>query len=521
VTVPRDADVAIVGFGPVGAMAAHLCAVHGLSAVAFDREPDVYTLPRAVAVDDEVQRILQAAGVLDAVLPHAAPQVGAEFVNADGTRIMGVEIPLGLRTANGHPPLLGVHQPDLERVLRARLAERPGVHVHLGLEMIALARESDGVRLGVRDLASGTEHTVRARWLLGCDGARSSVREACGIAWDSLGYDHLWLVVDVLLERLDVPLPTFVQQICDPDRPTTFVTLPGRRRRWEFQLKAGETREAMEDPERVWELLGPWLGPADATLERAALYRFHSTIADRFRAGPVFLAGDAAHQTPPFLGQGMCTGIRDVANRVWKIAAVHGGRAGDALLDSYTAERRPMAVAMVEHSVSVGRLIDAYAAMARGGPAPPAELREYGYGGSRSLPHLQVGLFAEGDDGVRGRTLPHDLVPTPAGPKPLDDVIGPTWAVLGVREPCMHDATRRFWKYLGGIVRTVPEPRGALLAVLGAHDAVVVRPDRLVFAVTTPDTDLDAITSALATRLGVPSAGSPDPPRVASGSRHR
>jgi 3-(3-hydroxy-phenyl)propionate hydroxylase len=506
VSAPRDADVAIVGLGPVGAVAAHLCAVHGLSAVAVERETDVYALPRAVAIDDEVQRILHAAGVLDAVLPFAGPQAGAEFVDAAGRRIMGLEIPAGLLTSNGYPPLLGVHQPDLERAMRARLARRSGVSVHLGHEMTALVPDADGVRLRVRDLRDGAEHEVRAQWLLGCDGARSRVREACDIAWNSLGYDHLWLVVDVLLDRPDVPLPPFVQQICDPDRPTTFVTLPGRRRRWEFQLRPGETREAMEDPTRVRELLAPWLGPGDATVERAAVYRFHATIADRFRAGCVFLAGDAAHQTPPFLGQGMCTGIRDVANLVWKIAAVHRGDAGDALLDSYGTERRPMAVAMVEHSVSVGRLIDAYAAMARGGPPPSPELREFGYGGSRALPHLQVGLFADGDDRLRGRTIPHALVPTPDGPRPLDDVLGPTWAVLGSRDPRerLSDEARRVWARLGATLLAVPEPDGALLAVLGAHDAAVVRPDRLVYAVTSLDADLEAITASLAAALAMP-----------------
>lgn len=505
---PDAVDLAIVGLGPVGAVAAHLAGVHGLSVLAFDREPDVYELPRAAVIDDEVQRILATAGVLDAVRPHAVLQRGAEFVDSGGRRIMGLEIPDGLRTPNGHPPLLGINQPGFERAVRSCLASHSRVTARVAHEVRAIAHERGGVTLTVCDRAAGTERRVEARWLLGCDGARSMVRRECGIAWDSLGYDHQWLVVD--LEILDdhLPLPVLVQQICDPERPTTFVPLPGRLRRWEFQLRPEETGEEMERPERVWSLLAPWLTPRDAVILRAVVYRFHATIAGAFRAGPIFLAGDAAHQTPPFLGQGMCTGIRDVANLLWKIAAVREGVAGDRLLDTYEAERRPMAIAMVEHSVAVGRLIDAYAAMERGGPPPSPELREAGYGGRRTLPHLASGLVRE--DPWSGRLVPQGDVPTASGRAPLDVVVGPRWAMLSGRDPRgrMSRESRRTWDRLGAAILTVPEPDGALLGLLAAHEAVVVRPDRYVYAVTTNESDLDTITTHLECDADLPPARS-------------
>jgi 3-(3-hydroxy-phenyl)propionate hydroxylase len=498
VTAPvREVDVAIVGFGPVGAVAANLCGAHGLGALAIDREEDVYDLPRAAVIDDETQRILHAAEVLDAVLPHTAPQVGAEFVDAAGQRIMGVEIPPGLCTPNGYPPLLGIHQPDLERAVRGRLAHHPDVEVWLGHEVDRIEQAPGHVEVTAR-ARDGTRRRVRAQWLLGCDGARSFVRGACGIAWESLGYDHEWLVVDVDLARSDVVLPPFVQQICGPARPVTFVPLPGRLRRWEFQLQPGETSDEMTDPARVRSLLAPWLAPADATIRRAAVYRFHATIAAAFRHGRVFLAGDAAHQMPPFLGQGMCSGIRDVGNLVWKLAAVAHGPWPTGMLDTYEAERRPLALATVAHAADVGRLIDALADQARGGPPPSEALRESGYGGGRALPPLDGGLLVEGGPWA-GTSFPQDVIATSAGPRRFDDYVGRRWAVVGTRDPraAMSEASARIFDVLGTTMLAIPEPSGATGAVLSAHEWAVVRPDRLIYGVTTSDPDLDDLTRRL------------------------
>ena len=484
-------DVAIVGAGPVGAIAAHLCGVYGLSAVAFDREADVYDLPRAAGMYDDVQRILHNAGVLDAILPATSPLVGAEFLDASGKRIIGFEVPPGLRTPNGYPPLLNINQPPLERAIRSRLAEREGVELRVAHEVLGFEQSGDRVDIAVRDRASDETHRLRARWLIGCDGASSLVRKSCGLAWDSLGYDREWLVIDLELTR-DVELPRLCQQLCDPERPTTIIPMPGRMRRWEFQLQAGETRAEMEDRERVWKLLRPWLSRDDGRIVRAVVYRFHATIADTFRCGRAFLAGDAAHQTPPFMGQGLCSGVRDVDNLTWKLAMVRRGQAGDALLDTYDAERRPLAVAMVEHSTNTGKLIDAYAEMARGGPEPSPELQEYAYGGSRALPDLSAGLLVPDGNAWVGRPVPQCSVPTDAGSALLDDVIGPRWAIISRREPrdSMSAPARRYWEGLDAAFVTVARPDGPIQGLLAAHDSVVVRPDRIVYAVGATAADM-------------------------------
>jgi 3-(3-hydroxy-phenyl)propionate hydroxylase len=476
-------DVAIVGGGPTGVVAANLCGIAGLSAIVFDREPDVYDLPRAVGMWDDVQRILDDAGILPELLPATCVHDGGEFVDAGLRRIVGFDLPPGFHTANGHPPIRGFHQPTLERVARASLARHPSVALRTNSEVLEITQDADGVTAVVRNVTSGRTDSLRARWLLGCDGASSFVRKACGLAWTSLGYDREWLVVDARLRR-DVGLSRHAVQLCDPERPTTLVPLPMDMHRWEFQLRPGERREDMEAPDAVWALLRQWLSPADAEILRAVVYRFHATIAETFRHGRVLLAGDAAHQTPPFLGQGLCSGVRDVHNLVWKLAHVRRGLARDELLDTYTAERRPLAVAMVEYSVQTGRLIDAYAEMARGGPEPPAELRRYGYGGDARLPELSTGLLVPNASGWPGRPVPLVTVETNDACGLFDAVVGSRWAVVSGRDPrpLLDAPTRRYWEALGAAFVSVPEPAGEMLRLLAAHEVVVVRPDRLIYA---------------------------------------
>lgn len=484
-------DVAIVGAGPAGAVAANLCGVYGLSAVAFDREPDVYNLPRAVGMWDDVQRILSNADVFEAVLPATCSHTGAEFVDSTGKRIIGIEIPAGFVTPNGYPVVCGFNQPMFERAVRSCLEKYDDVELRVSHEVLGIEQSEDHVSLTVHDRMNGKTEQVRARWLIGCDGASSAVRKSSGIAWENLGYDCDWLVIDVQLKR-DVGLSPYMTQLCDPARPTTIIPLPLRMHRWEFQLLDGETKEEMEEPDRVWSLLARWLTPADADIIRAVVYRFHATIASTFRRNRVFLAGDAAHQTPPFMGQGMCSGVRDVDNLIWKIHHVTRRLAGDALLDTYTEERRPLVVAAVEHSVNTGKLIDAYADMERGGPAPPAELQEYAYGGRAQLPHQSTGLLAAEESQWIGRLVPQCIVPTAQGPRQLDEVVGLHWAIISTRDPreSMSVEVRRRWEELNAVFVTVPKPEGPILALLLAHDTVVVRPDRVIYGITTNAIDV-------------------------------
>ncbi len=364
-------------------------------------------------MDDEIQRVFQNAGLLDELRAITTPLRGAEFVRPDGERIVGAELPEEADWPLGLHPTVTYYQPELEAFLRAA-AVRNGVELRLGVEVSAVEQVDEVVTV-LTDAGS-----VTARWLVAADGASSRIRKGLGLAFVDQGFDQDWLVLDVLLRRPVPSLPRFVQQVCDPDRPTTYVVGHADYRRWEFQLQPGETRDEMVEPARVWQLLEGWLTPEDADLIRAVVYRFHATVADAMRVGRIFIAGDAAHQMPPFLGQGLCSGIRDAANLAWKLRLVDDGLAGERLLDTYGDERMPHAAGVVEHAVDTGRLIDELS-----GRAPQQTGLDAAYGGGRPFPILRQGMLF-GDHPAVGRQLPQ---PTIDG-RPLDELLATGFAIV-------------------------------------------------------------------------------------------
>jgi 3-(3-hydroxy-phenyl)propionate hydroxylase len=348
-------DVAIVGCGPTGVVAAGLLAQAGLQVYLCDRQTDVVEIPRAIALDHEVMRVFQQLGVADAVAPHCEPFTPSEYFGVDGQLIRRMTM-VAPPYPQGHVPSLVFTQPAVERVLRAHLATLPGVSLQLGAACTALAQDDDGVTLTV----SG--QPVRSRYVIGCDGGSSTVRGLVGMALQDLGFDEPWLVVDVLVNEQGLrKLPRTSVQYCEPERPCTLVIGPGHHRRWEISLKPGEDPQQAATPEGAWALLKRWLTPADGTLWRQSAYRFHALVAEPWRVGRVFLAGDAAHMQPPFLGQGMCQGVRDVANLAWKLAAVLKGdvtgAAAQRLLDSYGAERQAHVRELTTRIKAIGAVI--------------------------------------------------------------------------------------------------------------------------------------------------------------------
>jgi flavoprotein hydroxylase len=344
------ADIAIVGYGPVGATLAILLGQRGRSVVVLEKWPEPYPLPRAVHFDDEVGRILQSCGIGDEVRRITEPAEIYEWRNAAGTTLLRFgrisDQPLGW-------PLSSMfNQPALEALLDQRARALPTVEVRRGVEVHDIALDADGVTVRT---TNGEE--VRARYVVGCDGANSTVRELAAIAVHDLGYFYDWLVVDVILDDARIFDPLNVQ-ICDPNRPTTVVSGGPGRRRWEFMRLPDESIDDLNDERRAWELLASWdVHPRNARLERHAVYTFRARYAETWRAGRVLLAGDAAHLMPPFAGQGMCAGVRDAANLAWKLDLVLTDRAPDALLDTYQEERLPSARAAIEFSMELGKVI--------------------------------------------------------------------------------------------------------------------------------------------------------------------
>jgi len=508
----RPYDVAVVGFGPSGAVATALLARAGLRVLAVDRAREIYDKPRAIAIDHEILRVLDNLGAAEAVLPHVAPFPASEHYGAEGQLIRRIDMvpePYPL----GYVPTMVFTQPPVEAALRAHAAATPGAEVLLGTALAGLEQDAAGVTLRLRD-ADGAEREARAAYAIGCDGAASTVRRALGIALDDLVFDEPWLVVDVRVgEAALARLPRVAAQHCDPARPVTYIVGPGNHRRWEIMLLPGEDPRAMEREAAVWPLLSRWLAPGEATLWRAASYRFHALVAAEWRRGRVFLAGDAAHQQPPFLGQGMCQGVRDVANLAWKLA--HAVRHGDGgLLDSYGAERGAHVRELTARIKAIGEYIcerDPEAARAR-----DARLLAEGGGTARTVtrqeivPPLSTGFLARAPHPANGTLFPQPWVRATGsdgtGWRRLDAVAGAGWRLVlrgDVAAPAVPGLTALRIGGPGGLPGGMEERDGVLAAWFARHGAAaaIVRPDHYVFGAAADGAGLDGLLADLRARL--------------------
>lgn len=445
-SVNHSFDVAVVGLGPAGATCAALLGSRGLKTVAIERTHAVYDKPRAFALDHEIMRVFEDIGVAEAVAPHTAPFTPSEYYGVDGQlikRLGALPPPWPL----GWPPSMVFQQPAVEKILRQRAAAVAEVVFD---EVVGVSQSPQGATLETKD-----HGTISARYVVGCDGAASTVRRLLGIEYEDLDFDQSWLVADLLVnERGLYRLPKVSIQYCEPSRPSTYLIGVKSHRRWEIMLDEGEQPD-------VWKLLSRWITPDDATLWRAASYRFHALVARQWRRGRVFLAGDAAHQQPPFTGQGMCQGIRDVANLAWKLK---NGK--DALLDTYETERKAHATRLIGVVKDIGRVI---------GERDPAAARE-----------RDARLLAEA--GGKVTTVPRqDLIP------PLE---------AGFLSPRPHPANGTLFPKDGGAgMRVVCKPQLADWFEKHKCSAALVRPDHYVYGVAEDDAALDRMLADVSKRL--------------------
>ena len=477
---PRPYDVAIIGLGPTGATLANLLGLCGLTVLVLERDSDIYDLPRAVHFDDEVMRVFQAIGVAKDVEKTTRVNVGMRFVDADGTLLLDWPRPADV-TPQGWHASYRFHQPDLERILRKALGRFPQVDVKTGTHVLSIEDRGARVDLAFEPAGGGRRQAASARYIVGCDGARSPTRQAIGGGLEDLGFHERWLVVDVVLKKPKPELGDHSIQFCDPHRPATYCRSPGMRRRWEITVRDDEDSEEIAAPDSVWRLLRRWLMPDEAEIERRAVYTFHSTLARRWRNGRLLIAGDAAHQTPPFMGQGMCTGIRDAANLAWKLAATIRG-SGTDLLDSYQAERLPHARAYIETAIRLGGLINTMGT----GQALDAALRQPdGTTRMESIaPRLGQGI-ATASRGPVGRPFPQ---PRLSDGRRLDDVVGYA-PVLLVRDALLAGVGK---PDIATLTAAAEPAIAACLDDLGAG-AVLVRPDRYVLALADTPGEVSAL----------------------------
>jgi 3-(3-hydroxy-phenyl)propionate hydroxylase len=489
-------DVCIIGYGPVGASLANLLGLSGLKTVVLEREASAYQLPRAVALDGEGMRLVQTMGLADELLPRLDVSRNIRHVSADGKLLL-------LITRSGAGPegwhnAYRFYQPEFETILRRGVTRYPSVDVRLRNDVFALDESSDHVRVRYENLASGKITALTAHYVIGCDGARSTVRRFMDAELQDLRSHERWIVLDMILERPPAGVPEAADetgrvvdaiQYCDPARPTTFIPMPGKRHRWEFMLMPGDDAATITRPERIYALLKPWnIDPATSTIERAVVYTFHSALSTRWRRGRLILAGDSAHQMPPFLGQGMCSGLRDAANLAWKLRDVIRGEAPDSLLDSYESERMEHVRAYIELAVELGGVIqttDPEKARKRDRDlvANPTMLRPL-------APRLGHGLHGDAPPPAATRSTQARLVDGTL----LDDHVGYRFAVLASADlvDSLPRTTRAKLDGAGAVLIVASGEAAAYLADLRAK-AVVIRPDRYILGVASTPAELGAV----------------------------
>ena len=503
----EETDVLIAGCGPVGALTANLLGLYGVRTLVLERELTQHSQPRAITCDDEALRIYQSVGLADVLDAHMYTCPEVELVGETGelfARLLIQDTDFG----NGYPALRFFSQPYTERVLRQGLSRFPHVQLRLGQHVEAYVQEAQCISVTVRDAREGSERTVRARYVLACDGGRSTLRHLAGIDMVGSTYDEGMVAISLLLPETP---PALCRMVCDPQRHVFVTRCAGNEMRIECMIREDARPEELLLPERIRAFISPYVDPDRVTILRAATYIFNRRVASRWREGRLFLLGDAAHLMPPFLGQGLCSGLRDAANLSWKLASVLHGSANASLLDTYEQERRPHAEAMLEASVNMGRLVLT-------GSRPLAFLRDRVFRALDHIPsvqrfirHLEFkprplisrGFMPSGSRGHRqapeGSYFPQPRVGTPGGGVArLDEVLGAGFAVLV--HPDTREASRRAAQALADSIgarcvhvlppRSAQAQPGEVVDLDGKLDAwfrehkvdiAVLRPDRYVF----------------------------------------
>ena len=520
----REIDVLIVGLGPVGATAANIAGALGLDCVGVDYSPEVFRLPRAIHFDAEIMRIFQSVDVADKIEDIVRVGRGSVHLGADGEPIRDFRV-AGEIGDLGWSPHYMFYQPQLDQLLRDCAAARSSVELQLGRRCEQIEQDPDGVLATISD-SSGASEVIRTRYLIACDGASSGVRRQLGIEFSDFGFEEPWAVVDMRVSSADLG-PDHIVTRCDPARPIVYVPGPGRHRRWEYMILPGEDPRALIEPEAIRAVIGPaspWLDVDGSEMIRSAIYTFHGLVATRWEDGRVFLAGDAAHQTPPFYAQGMCHGIRDVNGLLWKLTMVLRGRAEPNLLDTYQVEREPHVRQIIEASVENGRyicMLDPDEAARRDASFRALMRDKRDIASFRGvIPGLSAGfLQPPGPLGETvGQPFPQNMVRDASGQlRRSDDVLGPNFSVVGAGDPTAIDEDWFVTEMEGRVVGVRPNggqsvPRddvfedvsGALVNWFRTQGAewALIRPDRYVFGLAADPHELRALIATLRQMLG-------------------
>jgi 2-polyprenyl-6-methoxyphenol hydroxylase-like FAD-dependent oxidoreductase len=497
--VRSNVDCVVVGAGPVGLVTALLLAREGWQVVVVERWPSRYPMPRACTIDHEALRILQAAGVMadhaDLFEPSRGERGGYQMRNADGELLQTIN--WNRAAESGWANTNGFYQPDLEEVLERMVRAMPSAEIRrnwTATGVTAVGDESVSVEIARTD-DTGQRESLQASWVVAADGANSAVRGMLGIETMDSGFEADWLVVDYE-PLVDREWEAFVTQYCDPSQPATAVNSGPGRRRFEFMRPDELTAEELGRPETAWRLMAPWgVTPETARLERHAVYTFRGRWVQEWNRGRVFLAGDAAHLMPPFLGQGLCAGLRDARALTWRLQLVQRGLADRSILDSYGPERREHVRVIIDEAVATGRVVcetDGERAADRD-KRMRAELTDP-EAATVEPPHPRLGepSITVPSGGREGRLSVQGRVDAGGVIGLYDDMVGGDWQLIGWEaDPSddLDDAGRDWFASIGGTASAVGRD-GPVRDVDGAYwrwfkehecSVVLTRPDFYVF----------------------------------------
>lgn len=519
-------DLIISGLGPVGAALAVLLGHEGIRVAVIERHPTIFDKPRAIVLDHEALRLLQFCRIDPEFYDGISPHPGTDFLGVDGQLIKLFD-PMSAPYPLGWPPTVTFLQPKLEAALRGELARCESVDIFLSEEVTGIRQNSETVTVMTSHAQSGQPREFTSRWLVGCDGANSLVRQEIGSELDDQNFNEWWLVVDAWLVG-EADLPRKVTQYCQPSRPGTLVIGPNNLRRWEIKLLPDERPGDFDNAEAVQRVLSRFVNLDHIDIWRSAVYNFGARVAKEWQLDRIFIAGDAAHQTPPFLGQGLCAGLRDAANLGWKLIQVLKYGAGPDLLKTYGEERYAHTETVIRHAKDFGLIIgelDEQRARKR-----DVELRTaLNHGTMKTvrqdfIPGLRAGMIESLRGPLAGTLFIQPKVTTSEGKSTLlDDILQPRFLIVGADASVLDwiDAdAMKAWAAIGGQCAILSgsdippadrspnaiylrAPNGDLAGWLARGDgrAALIRPDRYVYGVAKNEQDLKRLITEVTRRL--------------------
>lgn len=497
-------DAIIIGLGPVGSFMALKLEKYGLKVLAIDKEKDIYPLPRAVSISDQGMRMHQSLDLENIYYENSDAPGGAGFVD-ENLKFIGEPMTMkGLNTPNGWPPMRFFHQPFTDREIRNKLLNS-SCDILIEHELIQI-NESNKSSCSIKNLKTNETIDYEFKYLIGADGANSKIRELKNIKQEDLNYDRDWIIIDIEL-LTEKELGEFAIQICDPKRIGTFIPTHSPFKRWEFEIHDDDNVEEFSSDKNINKLLSPWLKPEEYKILRKAIYQFHSVLAEEFQKDNCFLIGDSAHQNPPFMGEGMMTGCRDAENLAWKINMDFKYKLPN-LLKNYQIERKEHARYIVENSLGIGLLMEAYA-HTKNKDDVPAELVAKGYG-SFIIPPLDEGIFYEGksdSESMSGQLFPQPVkIDEGEITERCDFLLGDYFSIVSKKDIVLSEDEKKFLSSINSKILILDSElvdSNMWMSTMIQEDKVyIVRPDKYIFGSTNENITLSNLIEDLKTRIG-------------------